>query len=245
MKHTKYLPRTDHRTTLPLFIFSRLRVLFASIFFSKLLTRFLFNVDVHKSSAIDCRNWDLTTLVLKKALNTYVKDNQKILEIGTGPLAVLSIYCAKRKNVANTAVDINSQFIDSAKNNAERNGVCIHFLQSDLFSNVHELFDVVFFNPPYVPTTLGVENNRERYTNSTRDLVWDGGPDGCDTIKRFLAGVSSVTHNDSTILLGVNALYVDVAAMKKLIQEADLELVSIVSSPANPSRVYILKRRLH
>lgn len=243
MKQPEHFHCVRLRNKLTMFICARLRVLFASIFFSRLLTRFLFNVDVCVSPPYHCRNWDLTTLVLKKALNKYVKDNQKILEAGTGHLAILSTYLAKRKDVAITAVDINSAFIESAAKNAESNGVCIHFLQSDLFSNVHELFDIVFFNPPYVPTELGVKNNRELYTNSILDLVWNGGLDGCDTIKRFLAEVSHVTHKNSTILLGVNKLFVDVSVMKKLIQEANLALASVVSSLAIPSKVYVIRRK--
>ena len=243
MRGVKLLDCISHRNNLIIWIIkSRVRRLFSSVFFSKLLTRLIFNVDVYPHPYHNCQNWDLTTFVLKKALNKFVKNNQMVLEVGTGHLAILSTYIAKKKDVNITAVDINPAFIENAVKNTEKNGVFINLIQSDLFSNVDGLFDLVFFNPPYVPTGWVLRNNRELCTNSIFDLVWNGGSDGCDTIKCFLKDVTYVTHKDSIILLGVNRLFVDTSKMKELIQEANLTRFSMVSSIGNPSKVYVIKK---
>ena len=238
------MKRVFSQNNLIVWIIKSLKGLFSSVFFSKLLTRFIFNVDVYPHPHPNCQNWDLTTLVLKKTLNIFVKNNQKILEVGTGHLAILSTYIAKKKDVDVTAVDINPAFIENAIKNTEKNGVLVNLVQSDLFSNVDGLFDIVFFNPPYVPTGWALKNNKELYTNSIFDLVWNGGSDGCHTIKPFLREVSNVTHEDSLILLGVNTLFVDTYKMKKLIQGANLTLLSMVSSLGNPSKVYVIKKNI-
>lgn len=243
MRGVKLLDCILHRNNLIILIIkSRVRRLFSSVFFSKLLTRLIFKVDVYPHPYHNCQNWDLTTFVLKKALNKFVKNNQKILEVGTGHLAILSTYIAKKKDVNITAADINPAFVENAVKNTEKNGVFVNLIQSDLFSNVDGLFDIVFFNPPYVPTGRVLRNNRELYTNSIFDLVWNGGSDGCDTIKCFLKDVTYVTHKDSIILLGVNTLFVDTSKMKELIQEANLTLFSIVTSIGYPSKVYVIKK---
>ena len=217
------------------------KVLLNSVFFSRMLTKRIFNVDVCPHKFKKYQNWDLTTLVLKKAISKYVTGNQTILEMGTGHLAILSTHIAKKNKVMITAADINSQFIENASRNAKKNGAIINFIQSDLFINVDGLFDIVLFNPPYVPIGWVLNNNRELVTNSVFDLVWNGGSDGSDTIKTFLKDVHSVTHENSIILLGVNTLFIDISKMKSLIQKANLTLHSTIGSIGNPSKVYVIK----
>lgn len=216
--------------------------LFNQCFYSKFITHIIFNVNVYPYPHKNCQNWDFTTLILKKALDKFVKNNQNVLEIGTGHLAILSIYIAKKKNVNITAVEINNETIKNALTNAEKNDIKVNFKQSDLFSNVEGSFDIIFFNPPYVPTEWALKNNKHLYTNSIFDIIWNGGPDGCDTIKRFLNNVRDYTHEDSIILLGVNSLFVDPFKMNMLVQDAGLILSSTISSRVNPSKVYVIKK---
>jgi release factor glutamine methyltransferase len=201
-------------------------------------------VDVSLHSFYNCPHWDFTSLLLKKALNIFVQDNQRILEIGTGPLALLSTYIAKKKNLDITAVDINPLFIENAAKTAKRNGVSITLVQSDLFSNVTGQFDIVFFNPPYVPTGYVLQYAKELYTDSIFNQVWNGGENGYDTITRFLQEVSSSLHRASISLLGVSTIFIDQIRMKKLIQNVNLQLVTILSSIGNPSRIYVMKKRI-
>ena len=210
-------------------------------FYSKYIAHVVFNVDAYPYSHRNCQNWDFTTLLLKKSLDMFVQDNQHILEIGTGHLAILSIYIAKRKKLNITAVDINPEFIKNAIINVEKNGVSINLKQSDLFSNIAGTFDIIYFNPPYVPREWIFKNNKELYSNSIFDLTWDGGSDGCKTIRKFLEDVKCFIHKDSKILLGVNSIFVNTYKMSMLIAQAGLMLDSIISSRCNPSKVYVIK----
>ncbi|UCD13217.1 MAG: methyltransferase [Thermoplasmatales archaeon] len=209
---------------------------------SKLLTKLIFGFDVIPYHHQNCQNWDLSTLILKKALDIYVKDNQKILEVGTGHLAILSIYIAKKKEVYVTAIDINPVYIENAKKNAKKNRVSINLIHSDLFAKIDGRFDIIFFNPPYVTREWMLKNNKELCTDSIFDLTWKGGPHGCDTIKRFLNNVESFTHCKSRIFLGVNSFFIDITKMKKIIQENNLILDRIISSLWNPSKTYVIKK---
>lgn len=214
---------------------------FKKISSSILLTKLIFNVDIYPNDDCTSPYWDLTTLMFKKALNKYVKNQQRVLEIGTGPFALLSIYVAKRKIIDITAADINPSFIKNAKKNMLENNVTIDLVNSDLFSQIDGSFDIVFFNPPYVPLPWVLQNHKEMFTESVFDLVWNGGQDGCDTITRFLKDVPKFIHGDSIVLLGVNSLFVDTIKMVNLINSANVALVSTVSSIGNPSKVYIIK----
>lgn len=211
---------------------------------SKTVTKLIFKMKPHPKNRRT--HWDLTTLVLKKALNKYVKDNQRILEMGTGDLAILSIFIAKRKkNVDITAVDVNPYFVKNAKINAEKNNVKLNLFRSDLFSNVNGSFDVVFFNAPYMPSDWGLKYEVTKWDKMKMESVynraWDGGKYGCDIVNRFLNDASKMISPKGKIMLGVNTFFIDDSRMKEMIKENNLELIAIVSSKFNPSKAYVVR----
>lgn len=204
------------------------------------LTMLFFDVHVRRFDFY-FENWDLTTIALKNALDKYVKNGQRILEVGTGPFAILSIYITKKKKVEVTAVDIYTGFVENAKWTAKYNSVFINFLKSDLLSNVKGLFDIVFFNPPYLPEEYA--RQRKKKSSHCFRLVYNGGPNGLETIRRFLEQVSVVLHRNSKVLLGVNKWFVSAEAIEKLIRKNGLKLISVFSSSWNPSQVFVIGNR--
>ena len=75
---------------------------------------------------------------------------EKVLEIGTGT-GIIALHAAKNGAVV-TTVDKNQKAVKNARGNAEKNGINIDIKQSDLFSSVDGMFDVIIFNPPYLPS---------------------------------------------------------------------------------------------
>ena len=72
---------------------------------NKALTRLLFDIKVPNSNDI---HWDFTTLVLKKALSKILNPDFKILEIGTGPYAILALHLRKEGYTNITATEIKN-----------------------------------------------------------------------------------------------------------------------------------------
>jgi HemK-related putative methylase len=87
------------------------------------------------------------------------------------------------------ASDIDQNAIDSAKANEKCNRFNnqITFIQSDLFksfpADLKHRFDIIFFNPPYLPSIVS-DRNLER--NNSQDYTWDGGEKGFEVILDFL-----------------------------------------------------------
>lgn len=86
-----------------------------------------------------------------------------ILDIGTGS-GCIAISLAKELLNANlTAIDISSEAIATAKENAYRNNVLIDFITKDLFSfemeNVIKDKDIIVCNPPYIPQSYKDNTN--------------------------------------------------------------------------------------
>lgn len=106
-----------------------------------------------------------TEYLVEKTIN-YVKQifdrKVDILDIGTGSGAI-SIALKKNLNSNITAVDISSEALDVAKENANINGTIIDFIESDVFSNVKGEFDVIISNPPYISEDEKIMDSVKKY----------------------------------------------------------------------------------
>lgn len=93
-------------------------------------------------------------IIVTEALKRMSKNKeQKILELGTGSGAIIISIAAAQNNNKFTAIDICPMALKIAQENA-RNILCtadiIQFKHSDWFSNIHESFDIIISNPPYI-----------------------------------------------------------------------------------------------
>jgi methylase of polypeptide subunit release factors len=87
--------------------------------------------------------------LLGDAVLTEVRDGDRVLDMGTG--CGLHAVLAATRAADVLAVDVNPHAVDAARHNAELNGVAdrVHVRQSDVFSAVDGLFDLIVFNPPF------------------------------------------------------------------------------------------------
>ncbi|MBI4962912.1 MAG: class I SAM-dependent methyltransferase [Desulfomonile tiedjei] len=182
--------------------------------------------------------WDGTSLVLRKALRRYARDGYRVLDLGTGHLGLLVVYCATTCRVRAVAVDINEEYVENARlvAKASRAGK-IDFRQSDWFSNVDGTFDLIFSNAPYVPSEIGQASEHGRIHPD----IWDGGHDGLGPARTILADAVHFMKPKGLLLLGINTVYIPRIATLALIEGSEaLDLRTIVESWTSPSEVYVL-----
>lgn len=101
---------------------------------------------------------------------------QSLLEVGCGS-GLIAVHAAKL-GADVTAVDINPNAVECTRQNAIRNRARVLARESDLFQNVTGYFDVIAFNPPYLPT--------EARSTSWIEKSWSGGEEGSETAISFL-----------------------------------------------------------
>ena len=101
-----------------------------------------------------------TELLVEKTIH-YVENlfNRKvsILDIGTGS-GCIAITLKKEIDCDVVASDISLDAIDVARENAINNMVDILFINSDIFSDIDDKFDVIISNPPYISYDENIED---------------------------------------------------------------------------------------
>ena len=129
--------------------------LLGSVSRSRAVVQRLFGVKIPPALTVQ---FDPTTLLLKHALLAVAgPDDRPALEVGIGQGALLAIGLALTRNIRVDGVDLSPERVRSSRTVAEFNGVSADFFTSDLFASVprERRYDLIFFNPPYVPTAVG------------------------------------------------------------------------------------------
>ena len=129
--------------------------------------------------------------LLLKHINRYSKG--LALDMGTGS-GIQAIEAAKNAKVI--AVDANSDAIEYCNKRCKNEN--IEFRKSNLFSNVKESFDLIIFNPPYLPMDEEDEKNF--------DSALFGGKKGWELIERFLKEAKKHLNKNGKILLLFSSL---------------------------------------
>ncbi|MDK2892386.1 HemK2/MTQ2 family protein methyltransferase [Methanohalophilus sp.] len=136
------------------------------------------------------------SFLLADACIEYIKDGSCVLEIGTGSGFVSSVILTNKKNVKLIASDLNPYALNCARKNN------VDVICCDLFGGFKQVkqFDTIVFNPPYLPT-----EDDERL-GGWINLAFDGGKDGRECIRRFLAEVKQYLKPDGDVLLLISSL---------------------------------------
>lgn len=178
--------------------------------------------------------WDLTTLVLKKELSN-LSGAKKYLDMGCGQFAILGQFFKNNSKISEvTSVDIYDKFVENSLNNARINKNDIKIKKSNLFSNINEKFDLISFNPPYVPLSKKKEHlefPHIRYSEL----------DGIKTTKDFLEEAKKYLTSNGKILLGINTFYVSKEMCLDVIKSSNYQIEKITKMKFNTSVVYRIR----
>jgi len=123
-----------------------------------------------------------------------IEEIKNILDLGTGTgiIAIFLLYLSEYYNNFNPKIyasDILKEAIDCARINEKLNYFegQIQFFHSNLFASfpdkLRNLFDVIIFNPPYLPSSNLINNNKNK---KNIDYSWNGGNKGFNILLDFL-----------------------------------------------------------
>ncbi|MFO8017472.1 MAG: HemK2/MTQ2 family protein methyltransferase [Promethearchaeia archaeon] len=152
-----------------------------------------------------------------------------ILDLGTGS-GIIAIYLALLEKRCDDfspeiyASDISDEALKIAHSNACKNHVSpqIQFIKSDLFqsfsSELKNSFDIVIFNPPYLPSFYNVGGKSNK--NLSEDRIWNGGPKGIEVILKFLDSAKKyITRDKKSYLYFISSSKADLRQLNRTLSD--------------------------
>ena len=95
----------------------------------------------------------------------YLKDDIDCIDLGTGSGCIAITLKKMNESINMDAVDISSDALTLARENAKINNVEINFIQNDMLNNIDKKYDLIISNPPYI-----------RYDEEVMDIVKNNEP---------------------------------------------------------------------
>ena len=128
------------------------------------------------------------SFLLAEASLDQIKGSERILEVGCGS-GIISAIIKNNTGARVTGIDINPYAAACTRDNG------VEAIRGDLLNCIKGKFDIIIFNPPYLPT-----NESER-TKDWINIALDGGSDGREIINRFLEDAVHHLEDNGSILI--------------------------------------------
>lgn len=132
--------------------------------------------------------------------------------------------------------DINKEALEVAKKNAVRLGLekRTQFILSDLFSDIHDTYDLIISNPPYIN-----EEDMEKLEGSVRDyephVALYGGKTGLDFYRVITHNVRKYLRENGMLIFEIG--YDQSSEVEKMMKENGFQKVHTVKDFSGLSRV--------
>ncbi len=123
-----------------------------------------------------------------------VKPGERVLEVGTGS-GIIALH-AVAHGARVVASDVEPQALHLASANARANDLGLALVRADLLGPFRGPFDVVAFNPPYLP----------RDEDETPEPRWTGGQAGGEVVGRFLQDLARILDTKGRAYVIISSL---------------------------------------
>jgi release factor glutamine methyltransferase len=162
----------------------------------------------------------------------------KILDLCTGSGAI-GVSLGKNLEYAKVvASDISKEALFVAKKNAIKNKVRnIEFVESDLFENIKDKFDMIVSNPPYIKKDLIQELSLE--VQNEPSLALDGGEDGLDFYRKIAKNAKNYLTKNGMLFLEIG--YDQKDEVEEILEKNDYKNIMCLQDFAGNDRVIIAR----
>jgi release factor glutamine methyltransferase len=180
-----------------------------------------------------------TELLVETALQLPLHNEARVLDVGTGSGCIALTLAAERPRWRVSAVDRSPAAMGVALRNREKHGVGVPFFLGDLASAVDAPWDLVVANLPYVSADgigrIAVEVRHDPV------MALDGGFDGLDLVRRFLADLPRILRICGGAILEIGEGQAE--AVTELANAAGLAVARRVRDLGGVERVIVLQPR--
>lgn len=166
------------------------------------------------------------TEILVDEVGHLLKDGMQILDVCTGSGCILLSLLKEHAqlHLEGTGVDISTDALQVAEKNRQKLQVSAQLLESDLFSNVQGMYDIIVSNPPYIAT-----KELETLMPEVRDhepwLALDGKEDGLYFYRKIVEQATDYLKPGGWLCFEIG--YDQGEALKELLVHAGYENVRV------------------
>ena len=154
----------------------------------------------------------------------------RVVDVGTGSGAVALALKDERPDLEVLGVDLSTDALDLARENARSLRIEVRFERADLLEGVAGPFDAVLANLPYVPARTELQPEIERYEPHTALF---GGPDGLALMRRLVAQAAGVP------IVALEVGFDQAPVVGELLREGGLRSIEVLRDLAGHERVVV------
>ena len=148
-----------------------------------------------------------TEILVEQVIELCKKSSEinKILDLCTGSGAIaISIKEILKENCEMHASDISKNAIEVAKINEERvlnKNNQINFIQSDMFEDINDKYDIIVTNPPYIESNT--INDLPKDVQNEPKIALDGGEDGLKYYRIIKENIKDYLKEDGYLVMEI------------------------------------------
>ena len=186
------------------------------------------------------------TEILVEEVLRVLEPDMRLLDICTGSGCIPAAIAKEFGELTGGAVldvsasDISEEALHVARENAERLGVRIHFVKSDLFSEITGTYDVITANPPYIREADISLLDQEVRAFEPRTAL-SGREDGLYFYRKITAEASDYLRRDGIMFLEIGADQAE--SVSGMLHDHGFRDIRLVRDLGGRDRVLMAKRK--
>lgn len=181
-----------------------------------------------------------TEILVEEVLNLCSKTKDiTILDLCTGSGAIAISISKNIPQVSILASDISKEALKVAKINNSNLNTNVNFIESDLFNNINQKFNIIVSNPPYIETET--INHLDKEVQEEPKIALDGGKDGLDIYRKIIDNAYNYLTDEGYLCLEIG--YNQKEAVTELIKRTNkYEQIYTKQDLSGKDRIVICKK---
>ncbi len=165
--------------------------------------------------------------------------NANVLDIGTGSGVIACSIAYFKPDCGVVAVDISMDALNVAQRNIDRHQLKnVSVVQSDVFSNIHDSFDIIISNPPYIAATDPYLSGDIRFEPQLALIAEES---GLLMLRRIIDG--AMLHLNKNGMICLEHGNTQAEAVRVMLQQAGFVGIKTVRDLSGHERVTIGERK--
>ena len=182
------------------------------------------------------------TEILVEEVIKYINSQErkvKVLDMCTGSGCIAISIDKLCDNAQVVGADISRKALEIAEINNKENSAGVDFIESDLFENIKECFDVIVSNPPYIESEK-IEKLMPEVRDFEPRIALDGKQDGLEFYRTICNNLSRYLKEQGAVFFEIG--YNQGSSISKILNEQGFEKVKVIKDYSQNDRVVFALR---